>query len=260
MACPAAAGAGALVHQYFNDGFYPSGAKVAANSVKIGGSLLKAILVNGGQQIIGVNNIPYYDAGVTPSQMYDNNQGFGLINLSKTLPLLPSMNGTLPFNAFVVDREVLNDQATKSFMFPMCTTTDFRVTLTWFDPPGQSGCNKCLVNDLDLKVKFAATDEPVFYPNGKNSKDSLNNVERIVVSSNEIMEGDVLEVSVSAANLATAMQKFSLAATGCFGEGKIFKTKQKTKAFDDVPVLIFSHVVFIHAFLSLSLSLFTYSR
>eukprot|EP00594_Rhizosolenia_setigera_P008543 CAMPEP_0178964278 /NCGR_PEP_ID=MMETSP0789-20121207/15576_1 /TAXON_ID=3005 /ORGANISM="Rhizosolenia setigera, Strain CCMP 1694" /LENGTH=921 /DNA_ID=CAMNT_0020649011 /DNA_START=39 /DNA_END=2804 /DNA_ORIENTATION=+ len=216
MACPAAAGAGALVHQYFNDGFYPSGAKVAANSMKIGGSLLKAILVNGGQQIIGVNNIPKYDAGVTPSQMYDNNQGFGLINLSKTLPL--SMNGTLPFNAFVVDREVLNDQATKSFMFPMCNTTDFRVTLTWFDPPSHLGCNKCLLNDLDLKVKFAATDEPVFYPNGKNSKDSLNNVERIVVSSNEIMEGDVLEVSVSAANLATDMQKFSLAATGCFGE------------------------------------------
>lgn len=220
MACPGAAGAGALVRQYFSDGFYPTGQKVAGDSMDIGGSLLKAIIMNGGQSILGVNNVPQFNASVTPSQMYDGHQGFGRVDLSKSLPL--SVNGTLPFNAFVVDRESLADQETKTFMFPMCSNgMDFRVTLAWFDLPGQSGCLQCLVQDLDLKVKFAATEEPVFFPNGGSEKDTVNNVERVIVSSDDIMDGDVLEVSVSAANLASAMEKFSLAATGCFGEGKI---------------------------------------
>lgn len=70
------------------------------------------------------------------------------------------------------------------------------------------------MNDLDLTVK---TSTGTRYPNGRNSRDKINTVERIQLSPSN---GEEVQVVVNARNFATNQQKYSLAITGCFQEGK----------------------------------------
>ena len=66
------------------------------------------------------------------------------------------------------------------------------------------------MNDLDLSVK---TKSGIEYPNGQNSRDSINTVERIQFTPENDSE---VRVVVAATNLATYGQKYSLVVTGCF--------------------------------------------
>ena len=70
------------------------------------------------------------------------------------------------------------------------------------------------MNDLDLTVK---TSTGTRYPNGRNSRDKTNTVERIQLSPSN---GEEVQVVVNARNFATNQQRYSLAITGCFQEGK----------------------------------------
>ena len=58
MACPAAAGAGVLVRQYFMDGFYPTGAANPSDSRTPSGALIKAVLVNSSTDMTGIAGYP----------------------------------------------------------------------------------------------------------------------------------------------------------------------------------------------------------
>ena len=71
------------------------------------------------------------------------------------------------------------------------------------------------MNDLDLTVKTTSTGTK--YPNGRNSRDKINTVERIQLSP---PDGEEVQVVVNARNFATNQQRYSLAMTGCFQEGK----------------------------------------
>jgi len=73
-----------LIRQYFVDGFYPTGTKVSGNSVNPKASLIKAVILNGGQKLAGARNS---DDSVTSTAMYDVHEAFGRINLLKTLKL-----------------------------------------------------------------------------------------------------------------------------------------------------------------------------
>jgi hypothetical protein len=53
MATPAVAGAATLVRQYFTDGFYPTGAPVAAHAYQPSASLIRAVMVAGAQTMTG---------------------------------------------------------------------------------------------------------------------------------------------------------------------------------------------------------------
>jgi len=53
FAAPAVAGSAALVRQYFAEGWYPSGAKVASQGLVPSAALLKATLVNGAEEMTG---------------------------------------------------------------------------------------------------------------------------------------------------------------------------------------------------------------
>lgn len=136
MACPAASGATLLIRQYLQEGFYPSGTKVSGDEMSNpSGSLLKAILINGGETLIGVNNVPKFNDGITASTMYDAHQGFGRVNLLNSLPLA----GENELKAFIKDKELINDGDTHSYMFQLggdsastCSGTNtFSATLVW---------------------------------------------------------------------------------------------------------------------------------
>jgi len=205
MATPAVSGAAALVRQYFKDGFFPTG-----ESIDPSGMLLKAVLISGAQQLSLIDN----GFTSTPTAFYDNNQGFGRVSLIDSLPL----EGANLINASYADRAIIRDGETIDFEVNIthaggCKENDFRATLVWADPPGASGCVKCLVNDLDLTVTNNG-DGKVYYPNGRRNKDSINNVERIIADASD---GDTMLITIEAANLDRAEQPFALYLTGCFG-------------------------------------------
>jgi hypothetical protein len=91
MAAPQVAGAALLARQYFMDGFYPSGYRNASAGFIPSGPLLKAVLVAGSDAMRGVSRVNGEPLEPPPSQF----QGFGRVNLAKSLPL-PGILSRLP--------------------------------------------------------------------------------------------------------------------------------------------------------------------
>lgn len=242
FSAPVVAGNAALIRQYFEEGWFPCGSKGCGKSIDPSGSLVKAVLMNGAQSLKGVQKVPN---GPIMEQVreYDNNQGeinlskhiqttremvfpmltfpnlngfhfflklhtgMGVMNLSKSLPL----KNANQFTGIAVNNRSIRDGASDKIILKtkQCQTNVLSVTLSWYDPAGSANCARCLVNDLDLTVKK----NKVFYPNGGNSADRKNNVERIRVT---VSPNEQVEIVVTAHNLATPVQKYSLIATGCF--------------------------------------------
>jgi hypothetical protein len=136
MATPCAAGNGALVRQYFTDGFYPTGTANPSNGFIPSAALMKAVLVNSGDSC---------------ATMYPNNAyGFGRINLWKTL----HFSGTTNNNIFWVadERDGLNTGQYREYTIPVQAGSVFKVALVWTDFPGGHGANPTIVNDMNLLV------------------------------------------------------------------------------------------------------------
>ena len=92
MAAPVVSGTAAKIRQYFRQGYYPSGEKNSDDAYpNPSGGLLKAVLLNGAQALLGVDNV-IRGGGVTPSAPYDNNQGFGRLSLQDSVYLAGKTN------------------------------------------------------------------------------------------------------------------------------------------------------------------------
>ena len=108
-----------------------------------------------------------------------------------------------------------------------CDTTTFTVTLVWNDIPGTVGCAHCLINDLDL---YVIKNDITYYPNGNDSKDFINNSERIRLQ--DIHHGDRIFINVDAYTVISD-QSYALVATGCFIGGVTRpSTSVSTNVFD----------------------------
>merc|ERR1711953_508897 len=148
---------------WFVDAFNPSGA------------LVKAILLNGGQDMIAVDNGASVDFPVRP---YDNVVNYGRGSLLDSLPL--SQHNDI--GAWMTDRKTIDDGETDSWTVEIteCNdATEVSVTLVWMDPPASSGCRSCVLNNLDLAVTKDTSGLTVFHPNGMGGPDNVNNVERV---------------------------------------------------------------------------------
>lgn len=134
MAAPALAGAAAIVRQYFNQGFYPSGKRNDADMIENPSStLIKGVIMNGAQYVKGVDN--RFPVGITPVQPYDETQNFGRISLQDSLYVA----GKTDVQLKVYDREVIDDKDSKTYTFVIdrsqgCTNSNFSVTLIWSEP------------------------------------------------------------------------------------------------------------------------------
>lgn len=210
MAAPVVSGTAALVRQYFQEGYYPSGKPNADDALTPTGSLMKAVLLNGGQPLIGIDNV----SSTKPSSPYDSAQGFGRVSLIDSLPL----SGSNSLQAKIIDRASIENDETNTLTVKIdkengCTITDLSATLVWTDPPAAAGCQSCLLNDLDLSIdRVGGGNAKTYYPNGHGSKDDLNNVERIRF---EVKDGESFDVTVYGENLSTSSQRYSLVVTGC---------------------------------------------
>jgi subtilisin family serine protease len=160
-------------------------------------ALMKALLINGARS---VGNL--YDFQVAASVV---SQGWGLINLTNTLPIALNTNLAVTTNTMVmVDQSPTNALATgqsrtyKISLSSAARTKPLRVTLVWTDPPGNPIASVKLVNDLDLVITNLDITNVVYFGNDItagndfNQKwnttnlaaniDSVNNVENIFLS------------------------------------------------------------------------------
>jgi hypothetical protein len=94
------------------------------------------------------------------------------------------------------------------FRIEVPSGNELRVTLAWSDYPSLPEARLHLVNDLDLRV--TGPEGEVYYPNGRSSRDPLNNVERVVLDISE-SPGDY-SIELSAWNVPFSPQPFALVA------------------------------------------------
>uniref|UniRef100_A0A7S2HNE7 subtilisin n=1 Tax=Helicotheca tamesis TaxID=374047 RepID=A0A7S2HNE7_9STRA len=233
MATPATSGSAALIREYFEEGWWPEGKKGSGDSIQPSGALVKAILMNGAQWVTSVDNPSQYSSTV---QRYDYSQGFGRISLVDSIYIAKRTNVFLDGAEDIIqdgDKRVYTRAITRA---GGCSYPEFRATLVWTDEGAVPSCRNCLVNDLDLLVikKGNRTSDTVFYPNGENRRDNVNNAERVIVPF--VQEGDVFEVRVEGTNLANNEQKYALVMTGCLNfvdsRGFIFEPPEQSGAED----------------------------
>ncbi|MBL9078470.1 MAG: S8 family serine peptidase [Planctomycetes bacterium] len=222
MACPAAAGAAALIRQYFVDGFYPSGAANPDDSHTPSGALLKAVLINTCKDMTGVAGYP------------SDGEGWGSIVLDESL-YFPGDLGRM----WVVDARRANGLvAGGSRSFQVDVTSFLRpleITLAFTDYPGTVNASNPVVDNLDLLV--TAPNGTVYRGNvfasgwsaTGGTADAKNNVERVAVQlpaagtwTIQVVGTAVPQGPCGFALCATGMLDggFALASVASYGSGK----------------------------------------
>jgi len=142
-------------------------------------ALIKAVLINGAKDL-GTANIPNMD------------EGWGQLDLEESLY---PMNGIIAKNIFHDTSQTLAPGLSYAYNYALDGSYGLDVTLVWNDQEGSSSATQSasrLVNDLDLVV--TAPDGTVYKGNDfasgfsttGGSKDSLNNVERVRLSSGPV--------------------------------------------------------------------------
>lgn len=205
MATPTAAGAAALIRQYYESGYWPSGTANPADGFNPSAALVKATLVNSGQNMAG----QYADAPI-PS----TGQGWGRINLSNTLYFAGDAR-------FLDVSDVTTGLATgASWSKNYFSSGDqfLKVTLVWTDYPGAEGAATALVNDLDLAVTApngTTTYLGNVFQNGASlsggSADRLNVEEQVLIPT---VEPGNYAVTVTGYNVPYGPQPFAVVVTG----------------------------------------------
>lgn len=221
MSSPAAAGAAALIRQYFTEGWYPTGSKVPRNAFTPSAALLKAMLIN------------CVEADFTGRPVPNMKVGWGRPNLDKVL----HFSGE-PRNLKVLDHsigirtgdEVVHRVTVKDAAEPL------RITLVWTDYPARPFAARALVNDLNLEV--VAPNNQVYKGNvfeANESKpggsfDSLNVEENVFV--NAPQPGKWV-IKVRGRNVPSGPQPYALVVSGGLGVEEIPALALKGAAVDD---------------------------
>lgn len=214
MATPLVAGAASLVRQFFREGHWSKGAKDISAGFSPSSALLKAMIINSGQQLIG-------NLGDRKVQEYPNPrilEGFGRVQLDSVLVFDEKMDHNLIVSRrspqeFQHDPSLADGSHHDYCIEVIRGGSEFKATLVWTDPPITPAANKLLVNNLDLAIVDA--DDNVWRGNmaWKNSKDRdyLNNVEQIRIL--EAKTGNYV-VHVEAYEVPEGPQEYALVVTG----------------------------------------------
>jgi subtilisin-like proprotein convertase family protein len=162
----------ALMQQYFTNNF----------GVTPSPALMKAALINGAR----VSNAQIYNLEVTNTI---NHEGWGLINLTNSLPGVIANQFNTPCDDFFVDQSPTNALATgdsHTYTVSIISSTNsgaqnlpLRVTLAWTDPPGNPAAAIKLVNSLELVVTNSdnPTNPIVYYGNDIGAGQTYNTPE-----------------------------------------------------------------------------------
>jgi subtilisin-like proprotein convertase family protein len=207
MACPAVAGAGALVRQYFEEGFYPSGEAVPAAALVPSAALVRAVLLNSATDMTNIGGYP------------SNQEGWGRVVLEDALYFA----GDARRLAMLADVRNAGGLATgQTAIYPL-TVVDaaeaLELTLVFTEPPAALMAGAATVNNLDLEVvsPSGATYRGNVFDTATGTSvvagsfDAINNVETVRVGTPEV---GVWSIRVRGAAVNQGRQGFALVATG----------------------------------------------
>ncbi len=215
MACPILAGDAALVRQYLTEGWYPSGTKIAADSIGTpSAALLKAMLISGA------------DHPASGGAMLDNAWGMGRVDLdsllmfaadSRDLALVENTQGMVTGDYIDYTINVLSSSIT------------LKVALTWTDYPGSPTAATAIVNDLNLSVIAPGG---TYLGNVSSGGVSITGGTADVLNVEEVVRltaptPGTYTLRVSAQNVPYGPQPFALVATGDLDRQTGFLTLDK---------------------------------
>lgn len=206
---PSAAGAAALVRQYFTDGFYPTGSANPAHAFVPSAALLKATMIASARAVPRRSDL-MTNRTVAALPVPSHEQGWGFPVLDDALYLAGDTR-----KLRVVDVPLskgLAEGEESTIRVDVKPGTPMKVVLVWTDPPGTvrsaGDTTPQLVNDLDLRVSAG---NATYFGNG-TAPDRLNNVE--VVSIEQPAAGSHT-ITVAAHHLgAGTRQSYALVVTG----------------------------------------------
>jgi hypothetical protein len=203
MASPGAAGAVALIRQYFSDGWYPSGAPVPGDARTPSAALLKATLINSGTDMTNVTAIP------------SNCQGWGRVRLEDALHFAGEAR-ELAVEDDGVGFPQGSANETRTFNYAVSAGEPLKVTLTWTDFPAVPLADPTLINDLDLEVSGpSGTFRGNVFSGGASTTggtaDRLNTVEQVLLA-NPV--AGTYTVTVRSFTVPQGPQPFALVVTG----------------------------------------------
>jgi hypothetical protein len=224
MATPGTAGNALLVRQYFTEGWYPTGTKVAANGFTPSAALIKAALINGADDFTGTRP--------------DFNEGWGQLDIGDSLYLAGDTKETFVYDN--VQGMVTGDYM--DFAIGVDTNAELSITLAYSDYPGDPTASKMLVNDLGLLVMGpgGVMWRGNNFANGvsrattvSNVYDTTNNVEGVRLSAPQT---GTYVIRVSGENVAIGPQNFALHVIGGLadGYGKVFMDRT---VYDDADTI-----------------------
>ena len=166
-AAAVAAGAAALVRQYFEDGRDPRTARPDGGYVAPSGALVKAMLVASA-----------IEPGALPGQLVDG-RGWGAIDLARVLDFGEGARRLLVHD--VRHAGGLTTDQTWTEGLKVTSGLPVVVVLVWSDPPGGSGADP-VVNDLDLVVTDPVGSRYLGNATADGLPDRRNNVEVVVIA------------------------------------------------------------------------------
>jgi len=214
MATPTAAGLAALVREYLQRGFYPTGQKVAGNAIaNPSGALIKAILISGAAGMTGTG------AATNPGQ----SQGWGRVHLDNSLYFDGDASRLYLHDAPTGLATAGQDEHT----LVVSAGQPLNVVLTWTDVAAAVNANPALVNSLRLEVVapngdvwtqklpagVSASNANPTQSTSTTNYDNRNNVHRISFAN---PAAGVYRLRVRGISVPTGPQKYALAATGSF--------------------------------------------
>lgn len=140
-----------------------------AQTVDPSAALLKAFAVNGA---VDLSPGQYGEEDMEVPRAPNAVEGWGRLDLD-------AFTRTSSWIKVLDDTEGMRQGESRVYRIEVSTGSELRVTLAWCDYPSLPEARLHLVNDLDMRL--VDPEGKVYYPNGRNSRDPLNNVERIVL-------------------------------------------------------------------------------
>lgn len=205
MACPAAAGCGILVRQYFMDGFYPTGAAVPANAFTPTGALIKAVLINSSVDMSGIAGYP------------SNKEGWGRVLLDNALYFAGDTSKLIVLKDRRNAVGLTTGQSETFNLNVVSIATPFRITLVWTEKEAALNANPAYINNLNLVVTGpGGTYLGNVFSGGQSTPggatDTKNNVEQVQLT---VPTAGAYTVQVLASTVNTVdPQGFALVASG----------------------------------------------
>jgi hypothetical protein len=205
MACPAVAAYGAIVRQYYEEGFYPSGVANTADALAPTGALVKATLLNGAVNMTGEPGYP------------SDQEGWGRLLLDGALYFPGDTR-----NACVRDVRHAEGLATggfdEYFLDVVGSAEPLQVTMVFTDQPAALAAEFAPINDLDLEVEgpdglFLGNVFAAEVSTTGGAADPLNNVERVVLPASGFT-GGVWTVRVRGRSVPDGPQGYALHISG----------------------------------------------